>query len=249
MASYIIEKCKALTNEKRVLVQVSLLHKFNINNCPDWLRNYKSLTNRQKIKKRITKSFGKSSEKNPAKYFLIADYKHPNRIANYTLTLIDGKIIAIYRKSTYCEEADKYVHTTYDSTKYAYEFGDFRNHILEASPFSKFFIGENPPVVTRMCSDMNCPHIKANSSSKLVIVHANGHPLIEYADFHKLILFVDDQGICMILPNGIKTGISWKNIPKTDGYICGHLDLSILNDFPNTPYALIKLDNIQGEIK
>ena len=254
--SYIIEKCRFLSQKKRVMLQVSMLHKFNINDSPYWLEGkYKPVKSRKEIAGRIintvqnTETSGNTchmTQKEHAKYFLVADKNHSERVASYTLTIIDGKIVAIYRKSTYYREADKYIHTTYNTAKYAFEFGDFYAHMVEDSSFAKFFVGKNPLVATRMCSDMNAKYLKYNYPAGIVLVHANDRPSIDGEKFHNFIFCVDDtKDLALIFPDNRPSGISGEDIKKTDGCVRCGFDFSILM---NSPDEIIPLEHIQYEI-
>ncbi len=183
-----VDKCKSLSNRRRVVIQASFLHRFNEKHTPLWLHNYKPITDVKQIAQRITR------DEKEAPKFLIADENHKDRIANYTLTFCFGRILTIYRKSTYCRAADKLL--IKDRT-HAYEFGDFQSHKLLKSPIADLFCEENPLIATRMCSDMNDPHI--SSATKLIIVHANDHPTDQshYKNISVPILFIDDKGIAV----------------------------------------------------
>ena len=249
-ASYLIKKCRFLTRKRRVMLQVSMLHKFNVNKLPYWLKGkYKPVKSRKEIRERIVNSDGNTgyiNEKERAKYFLKADKKHPDRIANYTITMIDGKIVAIYRKSTYCREADKYINTTYETAKYAYEFGDFCAHAVEDSPFAKFFIGKNPPVATRMCSDMNAKYLKYNYPAELVLLHANDRPTIYGEIFQNFIFCIDDtKDLALIFPNNQRSGISGEDIREINGCVRCGFDFSVLL---NPSDEIIPIKHIQYEI-
>ena len=241
--SYLIEKCRLLTQERRVMLQVSILHKFNVNDSSYWLRGkYKPLKNRKEIEERIIGLEGKKH----AKDFLIADKKHPDRVANYTLTMLDGKIVAIYRKSTYCREANEYIHTACNGVKYAYEFGDFCAHAVENSLFAQFFVGKNPLIATRMCSDMNAKYLKYNHPAELVLLHANDRPGIDEEMFQNFILCIDDaRDLALIFPHDRSSGISGEDIRKVDGCVRCSFEFSILM---NSPDEIIPLEHIQYEI-
>lgn len=223
----IVERCKALSAQNRVIVQFCLLHKFNISDRPYWLQGkYNPLNSCRKIKKRVVnlKADGGISS------FLIANKQHHKRIASYTLSIYGGKIATIYRKSTYCSAAEKWIPLRKGKAIYAYEFGNFKSHTVEQSPISKIFTGKKPFIATRMCSDMNDPHLDA-SNTKLTILHATDHPNHIFENIVTPTLFVDDnKGFELICPDGSKAGVDKEKdatqIPDNiDGCICRHFNL------------------------
>lgn len=231
----IVEKCRALSTRNRVLVQFCLLHKFNTADRPYWLQGkYNPLNSRKKIKKRVVNP---KADINISS-FLIVNRWHPKRIANYTLSIYEGKIAAIYRKSTYCNAAEKWIPSRGGKSIYAYEFGDFRAHPVENSSISKIFTEEKPLIAIRMCSDMNYPRIDP-LHTKLTILHANDHPNHISENVVTPTLCVDDnKGFELIRSDSSKLGIDKKkkdpSVPvNIDCCICRHFDLIELFVFGN----------------
>jgi hypothetical protein len=109
-----------------------------------------------------------------------------NRIANYSLVIWNKQPIAIYRKSTYCEEAEKSVNPVLGKATHAYEFGDLKSHILAMDSIFKqiaeIFAGKHPTVVTRMCSDMNYRFLSTLPKKRetMLILAANEAPRFEF---------------------------------------------------------------------
>lgn len=232
----IVEKCKELSAQNRVLVQFCLLHKFNTNDQPYWLqRKYNPVNSRRKIKKRVVNL---KSEAN-ASSFLIANKWHRDRIANYTLSIYEGRIVTIYRKSTYCNAANFWIPLREGKAIYAYEFGDFKAYSVEESSISEIFTGGKSLIAIRMCSDMNDPHLDT-SFTKLTIVHANDHPALSCKNLVLPSLYIDDaHGFEFIRPDNTITGtkMTIDDIFIEDSCICQHFDLRSLRD--STDSALI----------
>lgn len=184
-----------------------------------------------------------------ASSFLVANRWHHKRIANYTLSVYEGKIAAIYRKSTYCNAANFWIPIREGKAIYAYEFGDFRAHPVEQSPISEIFTGKKPFIATRMCSDMNDPHLNT-SHTKLVILHATDHPSLSSKNLVLPSLYIDDaHGFEWIRPDA-------DTIPGTkrpedsalpeDCFICHHFDLCNLQ---NSADSTLMVDGFKEEIK
>lgn len=229
---FIKNKCLELSNTKeRVVVQACFLNRFDARNCSYWLqKDYTPVKSRKKIKKRTTGM-------NSLKKYLIVDKKHWDRIANYTLIIYAGEILAIYRKSTHCAAAKDLIAPRKGKATCAYLFGDFQTHRLSNSPMADIFCGESAMVINRMCSDMNQPRVDShNSCAKLLITPAVGHPANGYEEITVPILFVDDKGVSLRRGFRNEVGVKLENTRNFDYlqnyYIIYPFSLSYLLSLP-----------------
>lgn len=203
--AYIVEKCRQLSAKNNVLIISTFMHKFNISNRPNWLKDkHNPITKREEIHERVTfTSFRKENGELITKHMLVADDKNPNRIANYALVFYEHKIVAIYRKSTYHGEYDEEVNPKNKRPICAYEFGDFKTHAIEDSSITDVFVGDNALISLRICSDLNFPQYSTDSA-KYIFVPCSGHPVPEINEFSVPMLCVDDKGIVELLCQGKK---------------------------------------------
>jgi hypothetical protein len=172
-------------------MHISFLHKFHTDEASIWLRQYTPIPVKE-ISKRLI---------NTVKHveFLQANETNQSRIANYSLIIWNEQPITIYRKSTYCKEAEKNVNPVSGNATHAYEFGDFKSHALAIDNISKsiaqIFAGKRPLVVTRMCSDMNARFLRTlpKNSKTVLILPADEAPRFEFIG---TTLHVDDYMKC-----------------------------------------------------
>jgi hypothetical protein len=185
-----VEKCRQLTKDfPRIVMHISLLHEFHIDEASIWLQQYAPIPIKE-ISKRLINTTQHTE-------FLQANEANPNRIANYSLVIWNEQPINIYRKSTYCKEAEITVNNKNGAT-HAYEFGDFKSHILTDGIFKQMaevFAEKYPIVVTRMCSDMNHRFLRTLPKNRktMLILAANEAPQFEFIG---TTLHVDDYIKC-----------------------------------------------------
>jgi hypothetical protein len=190
--NYIMEKCRQLTKDfTKIILHLSFLHEFRVDESPIWLQQYNPIS-AEEIPSRLINTTQHAE-------FLRANETNQNRIANYSLVIWNGLPITIYRKSTYCEEAEKNVNPVSGVATHAYEFGDFKSHILVTNGIFKqmaeIFASTNSAVITRMCSDMNHRFLNTLPKNRetLLILPANEAPKFEFIG---TTLHVDDYIKC-----------------------------------------------------
>lgn len=165
----IVTECNAFTaRHPKSIIHINFLQEFNVNKLNEqcqWLHApYATLTFDQ-CKDRIIQPIFKD-------ILLLKDSLQ--HVANYSLIIWNGHPIAIYRKSTYCNEANALVigcsssqslskampQSNLPNPKHLYEFGNFQTHSLLTSAsvhaqIAGLFTGSSPLIATRICADMN----------------------------------------------------------------------------------------------
>jgi hypothetical protein len=150
--NYIVGKCNELTNRyEKVIIHINFLHTFNTIDaqCPEWVKyNYIPIANAE-IGNRLI-----NTDQN---MILPVTAERTHRGSNYSLVIWNDLPISIYRKSTYCNEANAIFNSA--NASHAYEFGDFLSHQLGREgihqQIADIFAGDASLVITRICADMN----------------------------------------------------------------------------------------------
>lgn len=204
---YIVEKCRELTeSHKKLIVHVNFLHKFDISDadCPLWVKHEYIPISDADIGDRLINA-------PQGCIFLAANASNTRRVANYSLIIWNKVPISIYRKSTYCNEANDMI-SCGRLDIHAYEFGNFETKklITDSEPGGKiasFFAGDTQSFVTRICADMNKKDFLTDAHLKeMLVLPANEAPPFE--ELNTVVLQVDDNmrfNRFILLRNGANT--------------------------------------------
>lgn len=190
---YIVGKCCELTKcYKKLIIHVNCLHKFDIKDpdCPSWVKHEYVPIADTEIDSRLINTDKHAN-------FLFANALNTKRVANYSLVIWDNIPISIYRKSTYCNEANDVVNP-YSTATHAYEFGNFKTSKLitddeHGGRIVSLFVEDAALFITRICSDMNKTDFLTDTFLKeILILPANEAPVTSIPP-ETLTLQVDDK--------------------------------------------------------